>query len=102
MTVEFLVLYTQPDDPAATSIYFDTHMPLVCSIPGCSFFGPREGAWRPRPNPGSRCTTGRRALLRQPGGLEASLGSAEGKATAADYQQIAPPGSKLFIEAIDD
>ena len=34
--------------------------------------------------------------------LEAALGSAEGQATAADYGQIAPPGSRrMFIAAVD-
>jgi uncharacterized protein (TIGR02118 family) len=36
------------------------------------------------------------------GALEAALGSDEGKAAVADYGQIAPPGSRLFIEAPDD
>jgi uncharacterized protein (TIGR02118 family) len=34
--------------------------------------------------------------------LGAAFGSDEGKATAADYQQIAPPGSRMFVEAVDD
>jgi uncharacterized protein (TIGR02118 family) len=35
------------------------------------------------------------------GALEAAFASDEGKATVADYQQIAPPGSRLFVEAVD-
>lgn len=35
------------------------------------------------------------------GALEAAFGSDEGKAAAADYQQIAPPGSRMFAEALD-
>ncbi len=34
--------------------------------------------------------------------LSAAFGSDEGKATAADYQQIAPPGSRMFVETLDD
>ena len=34
--------------------------------------------------------------------LDAGFASAEGKATGADYQQIAPPGSRMFVEVIDD
>ena len=34
--------------------------------------------------------------------LGAAFTSAEGKATAADYQQIAPPGSRMFVETLDD
>ena len=33
--------------------------------------------------------------------LQAALGSEEGKATARDYQQIAPPGSRMFIATVD-
>jgi hypothetical protein len=33
--------------------------------------------------------------------LQAALGSEEGKATAGDYQQIAPPGSRMFVAAVD-
>ncbi len=31
----------------------------------------------------------------------AAFGSPEGKATAADYQQIAPPGSRMFVDVLD-
>jgi uncharacterized protein (TIGR02118 family) len=34
--------------------------------------------------------------------LAAGFGSAEGKATAADYRQIAPPGSRMFVADLDD
>ena len=34
--------------------------------------------------------------------LAAAFGSDEGKATAADYQEIAPPGSRMFVAALDD
>jgi hypothetical protein len=33
--------------------------------------------------------------------LDAAFGSPEGQATAVDYAQIAPPGSRLFIEHVD-
>jgi hypothetical protein len=36
-----------------------------------------------------------------PGALEAAFGSEEGKATAADYQNIAPPGSRMFVSVLD-
>ena len=35
------------------------------------------------------------------GALEAAFGSDEGKATAADYQDTAPPGSRTFVAALD-
>jgi len=34
--------------------------------------------------------------------VQAALGSEQGKATAADYQQIAPPGSRMFVAAVDE
>jgi uncharacterized protein (TIGR02118 family) len=37
-----------------------------------------------------------------PGAAEAAFGTDEGKAAAADYQNIAPAGSRLFIAALDD
>jgi hypothetical protein len=35
-------------------------------------------------------------------GMDAAFGSAEGGATATDYGQIAPPGSRMFVVAVDD
>jgi uncharacterized protein (TIGR02118 family) len=102
MTVKLVVLYTHPDDPDAFDRhYFDTHMPLVNSIPGLQ-----------------RAETGRFVTALDAGGhtyyrqaelhfadqaaLNGAFGSEQGKATAADYQQIAPPGSRMFIETLDD
>jgi uncharacterized protein (TIGR02118 family) len=34
--------------------------------------------------------------------LNAAFGSEEGKALAADYQHIAPPGSRMFVAVPDD
>jgi uncharacterized protein (TIGR02118 family) len=34
--------------------------------------------------------------------LQAGFGCAEGQATAADYQQIAPPGSRMFVVPVED
>jgi hypothetical protein len=33
--------------------------------------------------------------------MNASLVSETWKATAADYQQLAPPGSRMFVEILD-
>jgi uncharacterized protein (TIGR02118 family) len=33
--------------------------------------------------------------------LNAAFGSDEGKATAADYQEIAPTGSRMFVQVLD-
>lgn len=102
MTIKLVVLYTQPDDPEAFDRqYLDTHLPLVHSIPGLE-----------------RAETGRFVGVGDAGeqtyyrvaelyfadqaALAAAYGTDEGKATAAHYQQIAPPGSRMFIEALDD
>ena len=37
-----------------------------------------------------------------PAALQAALGSEQGQATAADFQAIAPPGSRMFVAAVDD
>jgi hypothetical protein len=34
--------------------------------------------------------------------MQAAFGSDEGKATAADYQKIAPSGSRMFVVPVDD
>jgi uncharacterized protein (TIGR02118 family) len=102
MTVKLVVLYTNPDDTDAfDQHYFDVHMPLVRKVPGLQ-----------------RAETGRFVAAADSGeltyyrsaelyfadqqALGAGFASAEGKATAADYQQIAPPGSRMFVEALDD
>jgi uncharacterized protein (TIGR02118 family) len=102
VTVKLVVLYTQPSEPDAFDRhYLGTHMPLVRAIPGLQ-----------------RAETGRSATALDGGektcyriaehyfadqaALQAGFASAEGGATAADYQEIAPPGSRMFIEALDD
>jgi hypothetical protein len=34
--------------------------------------------------------------------MGAAFGSPEGAATAADYGEIAPPGSRMFVGVLDD
>jgi uncharacterized protein (TIGR02118 family) len=102
MTVKLVVLYTQPDDKAAfDEHYLGVHMPLVAKIPGlqraetCTFTAALDG--------------GEQAFYRaaelyfaDQAAMDAGFGSAEGGATAADYGQIAPPGSRMFIATVDD
>ncbi len=102
MTVKLVVLYTQPDDPAAfDEHYLAVHMPLAMKIPGLQ-----------------RAETGKVAAVLDGGeqtyyrvaelyfadqaSMEAAFGSAEGAATAQDYAQIAPPGSRMLVEVLDD
>jgi len=102
MTVKLVVLYTHPDDADAFDRhYLDVRMPLVSKVPGLQ-----------------RTETGRIVAAADSGELTyyrvtelyfpdqqtlgAGFASAEGKATAADYRQIAQPGSRMFVEALDD
>jgi hypothetical protein len=36
------------------------------------------------------------------GAVDAAFGSEEGRAAVADYQNIAPPGSRIFVAVLDD
>jgi uncharacterized protein (TIGR02118 family) len=102
MTVKLVVLYTQPDDPDAFDRYYlDTHMPLASKIPGLQR---AETGRLVAALDGGEHTYHRAAELyfADQAALQAAFGSDEGKATAADYQKIAPPGSRMFVEALDD
>jgi uncharacterized protein (TIGR02118 family) len=102
MTVKLVVLYTRPDDPDAFDRhYFATHMPLVAGIPGLQrtetalFAGAADSGELIY----HRVTE---LYFADQGALGAGFGSDEGKATAADYQSIAPPGSRMFVAVLDD
>jgi uncharacterized protein (TIGR02118 family) len=101
MTVKLVVLYTQPDDvDAFDEHYLGVHGPLVENVPGLLRW---EGARIVAAPDGGEQTYHRIAELyfEDPAALEAALGTAEGKATGADYRQIAPPGSRMFVAAVD-
>jgi uncharacterized protein (TIGR02118 family) len=101
MTVKLVVLYTHPDDADAFErYYFDSHMPLVSKIPGLQR---AETGRLVAAIDGGEHTYYRAAGLyfADQSALEAAFGSDEGKAAAGDYQQIAPPGSRMFVEALD-
>lgn len=102
MTVKLMVLYTGPDDSDAFDRhYFATHMPLVRQVPGLQ--KAETGRFASAVDGGER-TYYRVAELYFPdqATMGAGLASDAGKATAADYQKIAPPGSRMFIEVVDD
>ena len=102
VTVKLVVLYTQPTDrDAFDRHYLGTHVPLVQAIPGLQRF--ESGTFTSAVDGGEQ-TYYRVAEMyfADQAAVGAAFGSDEGKATAADYQQIAPPGSRMFIEALDD
>ena len=102
MTVKLVVLYTQPDDPAAfEEHYLGVHMPLVMAVPGLQ----RAEAGRlTAALDGGGPTFYRIAELyfADQGAMNTALGSPEGQATAADYQKIAPTGSRMFVQLLDE
>ena len=102
MTVKLVVLYTHPADADAFDRhYLDVHMPLAGQVPGLQR---AETGRIVAALDGGEQTFYRAAELyfADTDALQAGLGSAEGKATAADYRKIAPPGSRMFVEALDD
>jgi uncharacterized protein (TIGR02118 family) len=102
MTVKVVVLYTQPADAAEFDAhYLGTHLPLVRAMPGLE--RAESGKFLAALD-GGEATYYRCAELyfADQAALNAAFGSAEGQATATDYGQIAPPGSRLFIEEIDE
>jgi len=97
MTVKLMVLYTQPEDPAAfDQHYFGTHMPLVHAMPG--LLRAETGSF------GTKAPYYRAAELyfADRDALGAAFGSPEGTATSADYQQIAPEGSLILTQELDE
>jgi uncharacterized protein (TIGR02118 family) len=102
VTVKLVVLYTQPSDPEAFDRhYLSTHMPLVRQIPGLER---AESGQVTAALDGGEATYYRIAELyfADQAALQAAFATTEGQATAADYQQIAPPGSRMFIKILDD
>jgi len=102
MPAKLIVMYTQPADHAAfDEHYLGIHVPLVRKIPGLQRF---EAGKITAALDGGEQTFYRIAELyfADQAAMDAAFGSTEGAATAADYGQIAPPGSRMFVEIIDD
>lgn len=102
MTIKLVVLYTQPDDADAfDEHYLGVHAPLVDTIPGLQRW---EGARIVAAPDGGEQTYFRIAELyfSDQAALEGALASDAGQATSRDFQQIAPPGSRMFIAAVDN
>jgi uncharacterized protein (TIGR02118 family) len=102
VTVKLMVLYTQPSDPEAFDRhYFGTHMPMVNAIPGLQ----RAETGKI----GTALDGGEKTFYRvaelyfaDQAAMQAGFASGEGQACATDYQEIAPPGSRMFVEDLDD
>jgi uncharacterized protein (TIGR02118 family) len=101
MTVKLLVLYTQPDDPDVFEHHYaETHMPMVHQIPGLQraeagrFIAEADGGDPTFYRTASLYFADRAAL-------DTALASTEAQTAAADYAQIAPPGSRMLVEDVD-
>jgi uncharacterized protein (TIGR02118 family) len=101
MTIKLVVMYAHPDDPAAfDEHYFGVHMPLVDKLPGLE---------RTETTKVTAALDGGEHTYHRITGLYfadeeamgAAFGSPEGAATAQDYGQIAPPGSRMLISVVD-
>jgi uncharacterized protein (TIGR02118 family) len=102
MTVKLVVLYTQPDDADAfDQHYLAVHGPLVDAVPGLLRW---EGARFTAAADRGELSFHRMAELwfEDADALQQALATDEGKATGQDYGQIAPPGSRMFIAAVDE
>jgi uncharacterized protein (TIGR02118 family) len=102
VTVKLVVLYTQPGDATGfDEHYLGVHGPLVEKIPGLERW---ESARIVAAPDGGEQTYYRIAELyfTDPAALEAALATEQGRATAGDFQAIAPPGSRMFVAAVDD
>jgi uncharacterized protein (TIGR02118 family) len=101
MTVKVVVLYTPPADPAGfDDHYLNVHMPLAAKVPGLQRAETSKIAMAAD---GGEATYYRMAELYflDMDALGAGMGSPEGAATNADFQAIAPEGSRIFIAAVD-
>jgi len=102
MTVKLVVLYSRPADAGLfDQLYQDVHVPLVRAIPGLERF---ESGRIDAALDGGEHSWHRIAELyfADTAAMDAAFASAEGQATAADYAKIAPPGSRMFVETVDE
>jgi uncharacterized protein (TIGR02118 family) len=97
-----MVLYTQPENADSFDAHYLTvHGPLVDKIPGLLRW---ESARIVAAADGGEQTFFRVAELyfSDLEALQAAQATDESRATAADFERIAPPGSRLFVAAVDE
>jgi uncharacterized protein (TIGR02118 family) len=101
MTVKLVVLYTPPADvDAFEKHYQEIHAPLARDVPGLQRF--EAGLFVAAPDQGEMPYHRIAELtFADQSALEAGIGSEQGQKTAADYQEIAPPGSRMFVVSVD-
>lgn len=97
MAAKLVVLYAKPDDSDAFDAHYrDVHGPLVDKIPGLQRWSVAKFV---AAADGGEVAYYQIAELHfaAPGDIDAAFASDEGKAAAADYGQIAPEGSRMFV-----
>lgn len=102
MTVKLVVMYPHPADPDAfDQHYLGVHIPLVQAIPGLlhAESGRFEGALDGGEHSWYRIAE---LYFADRSSMDAAFASPEGQATAADYGNIAPRGSRMFVETVDE
>jgi uncharacterized protein (TIGR02118 family) len=102
MTVKLVVLYTHPEDTDAFDRhYLGVHMPLVSKMPGLQ--RAESGRFMAALDRGELAYHRVAELyFTDQQALEHAFSTEAGKATAADYQQIAPAGSRMFTAVVDE
>jgi uncharacterized protein (TIGR02118 family) len=101
MTVKLVVLYPATADQAAWDAhYLDVHSPIADTIPGLLR---QDTAVVSTAIDGQELPFRRISELYFPDQetLMAAFGSPEGQATNADFQQIAPPGTRMLVAELD-
>ena len=101
MTAKVLVFYTQPDDPEAFDRHYrEQHMPLARAIPGAQAGSGLIVAEADGGDPLWYRVT--EMYFADRDALDAALASSHGQAAAADYAKIAPPGSRILVQSLDE
>lgn len=101
MSAKLVVLYGTPADPEAFDKHYrEVHAPLVEKLPGlerwslAKFVGAADGGDVPYYQVAE-------LHFADVDALQSGFASAEGQAAGADYGQIAPDGSRMFIAVSD-
>ena len=98
--IKLTVMYGQPTDPAVFEDYYaNTHLPIAGKMNG---FEKMEYTKFISAPDGSQAAYYRMAeyWFTSPEALQATMGSAEGQATAADLANFATGGVKLLVGAV--
>jgi uncharacterized protein (TIGR02118 family) len=101
MSAKLVVLYGTPDDPATFDAHYrDVHAPLVEKIPGLQRWSSAKfvAAADNGDVPYYQIVE---LHFADADAIQAAFGSGEGQAAAADYGQIAAPGSRMLIAVSD-